>query len=109
MQRYAEKAPVKNAVYVTMKNDLAFVLMGTLNMYEHQSTYSSNMSVRFLIYLAEEYQKIVEKAESSPYGTKLISLPMPQCVVFYNGEKEMPPLWIFRDDTYQKEKTGMKR
>ncbi|MBD5494081.1 MAG: hypothetical protein HDR12_06815, partial [Lachnospiraceae bacterium] len=42
---------IKNAVYVTMKNDLAFVLMGTLNMYEHQSTYSSNMPVRFLIYL----------------------------------------------------------
>lgn len=100
---------IKNAVYVTMKNDLAFVLMGTLNMYEHQSTYSSNMPVRFLIYLAEEYQKIVEKAESSLYGTKLISLPTPQCVVFYNGEKERPPLWIFRDNTYQKEKTGMKR
>lgn len=81
---------IKNAVYVTMKNDLAFVLMGTLNMYEHQSTYSSNMPVRFLIYLAEEYQKIVSNAESSLYGTKLISLPTPQCIVFYNGEKEMP-------------------
>lgn len=96
MQRYAEKAPVKNAVYVTMKNDLAFVLIGTLNMYEHQSTYSSNMPVRFLIYLAEEYQKIVEKAESSLYGTKLISLPTPQCVVFYNGEKEMSEEKVLR-------------
>ena len=81
---------IKNAVYVTMKNDLAFVLMGTLNMYEHQSTYSSNMPVRFLIYLAEEYQKIISNAESSLYGTKQISLPTPRCVVFYNGEKEMP-------------------
>ena len=87
---------IKNAVYVTMKNDLAFVLMGTLNMYEHQSTYSSNMPVRFLIYLAEEYQNIVEKAESSLYGTKLITLPTPQCVVFYNGEKEMPEEKVLR-------------
>ena len=87
---------IKNAVYVTMKNDLAFVLMGTLNMYEHQSTYSSNMPVRFLIYLAEEYQNIVEKAENSLYGTKLITLPTPQCVVFYNGEKEMPEEKVLR-------------
>ncbi|MCM1050263.1 MAG: hypothetical protein NC433_17775 [Clostridiales bacterium] len=81
---------LKNAVYVTMKNDLAFVLMGTLNMYEHQSTYSANMPVRFLIYIAEEYQKFVDKAESSMYGTKMVSLPTPRCVVFYNGTKEMP-------------------
>ena len=46
--------------------------------------------VRFLIYLAEEYQKIVEQAEESIYGTKQISLPTPQCIVFFNGEKEMP-------------------
>ena len=44
--------------------------------------------VRFLIYLAEEYQMIVEQAEESIYGTKQISLPTPQCVVFYNGEAE---------------------
>ncbi|MCM1049778.1 MAG: hypothetical protein NC433_15280, partial [Clostridiales bacterium] len=87
---------LKNAVYVTMKNDLAFVLMGTLNMYEHQSTYSANMPVRFLIYLAEEYQKFVDKAESSMYGTKLISLPTPQCVVFYNGTSKMPEETVLR-------------
>ena len=35
---------------------------------------------RFLIYLAEEYQKVVEQAEESIFGTKQISLPTPQCV-----------------------------
>ena len=79
-----------------MKNDLAFVLMGTLNMYEHQSTYNSNMPARFLIYLAEEYQKIISNAESSLYGRKQISLPTPRCVVFYNGEKEMPEEKVLR-------------
>ena len=52
--------------------------------------------VRFLIYLAEEYQMIVEQAEESIYGTKQISLPTPQCIVFYNGEKEMPEEQILR-------------
>lgn len=59
-------------------------------MYEHQSTYNPNMPVRFLIYLAAEYQKVVQEAETSLYGGKQIMLPTPQCVVFYNGEKDMP-------------------
>lgn len=80
---------IDSAVYVTMKNDLAFVLAGTLNLYEHQSTYSPNLSVRFLIYLAEEYQKLIERAEVSLYGPVRIMLPTPQCVVFYIGEHDI--------------------
>lgn len=87
---------IESAVYVVMKNDLAFILAGTLNLYEHQSTYNSNMPVWFLIYLAEEYQKLIEQAESSPYGTKQIPLPTPQCVVFYNGEKQAPEEEVLR-------------
>ena len=85
-----EIVTIESAVYVVMKNDLAYILSGTLNMYEHQSTYSPNLPVRFLIYLAQEYQTVIEKAERSLYGTGQISLPTPQCVVFYNGIKEMP-------------------
>lgn len=87
---------IESAVYVVMKNDLAFILAGTLNLYEHQSTYNSNMPVRFLIYLAEEYQKLIEHAESSLYGARRIPLPAPQCVVFYNGEKDAPEEEILR-------------
>lgn len=85
-----EIVTIESAVYVVMKNDLAYILSGTLSMYEHQSTYSPNLLVRFLIYLAQEYQTVIEKAEKSLYGTGQISLPTPQCVVFYNGMKEMP-------------------
>lgn len=85
-----EIVTIESAVYVVMKNDLAFVLAGTLSMYEHQSTYSPNLPVRFLIYLAQEYQTVIEQAEKSLYGTCRISLPTPQCVVFYNGTQEMP-------------------
>lgn len=85
-----EVVTIENAVYIVMKNDLAFVIAGTLNLYEHQSTFNPNMPVRFLIYLAEEYQKLVEQAETSIYGTKQVILPTPQCIVFYNGERAMP-------------------
>lgn len=87
---------IESAVYVVMKNDLAFVLAGTLNLYEHQSTYSPNLPVRFLIYLAEEYQKLIEQAQTSIYGSARIALPAPQCVVFYNGEQDEPEEKILR-------------
>ena len=81
---------IESAVYVVMKNDLAFILAGVLNLYEHQSTVNPNLPVRFLIYLAQEYQGIIEKAKESLYGSKQITLPIPHCVVFYNGDQEMP-------------------
>lgn len=98
---------VENAVYVVMKNDLAFILAGTLNLYEHQSTYNPNMPVRFLIYLAQEYQRLVNEAESSIYGSRQIHLPTPRCVVFYNGEKDAPEeqIWNLSDAFTNKEKT----
>ncbi len=81
-------ATLDNAIYVSMKNDLAFLLAGTINMYEHQSTVNPNMPVRFLIYLAQEYQMLIEQTDKSLYGSELISLPTPQCIVFYNGTKD---------------------
>lgn len=73
---------IESAVYAVMKNDLAFVMAGSLGMYEHQSTYSPNLPVRFLVYLAQEYRRIAEQSEKSLYGSSRIALPTPQCVVF---------------------------
>ena len=79
-----------NAIYISRKNDLAFLLAGSINMYEHQSTLNPNMPVRFLIYLAQEFQLLVESTDKSLYGSELIPLPTPQCVVFYNGTADTP-------------------
>lgn len=38
-----EIVTIESAVYVVMKNDLAYILSGTLSMYEHQSCYSPNL------------------------------------------------------------------
>jgi SOS response regulatory protein OraA/RecX len=87
---------IESVVYVVMKNDLAFMIAGVLNLYEHQSTFNPNMPLRFLLYLAQEYQLFVEEMPESLYGTKQIALPTPHCVVFYNGDQEMPEEQILR-------------
>lgn len=74
-----------NVIYMKMVNDLAFVVAGVLNLYEHQSTYNPNMPLRFMLYIAEEYDRITHSQNADIYGEKLVLLPTPQCVVFYNG------------------------
>ena len=78
-----------NVVYMSMKNDMAFLLAGALNLYEHQSTFCPNLPLRFLLYIAAEYEGLVAKMKANIYGQTLIPLPAPQCVVFYNGDAKM--------------------
>ena len=46
---------LKNAIYMGMKNDLAFIMDLNLYLYEHQSTYNPNIPLRNLFYIADEY------------------------------------------------------
>ena len=81
-----EIVTLKNAVYMNMKNDQAFLLDMQLNLYEHQSTWNPNMPLRFLMYVAKEYQMLVRN--QTLYASALVKVPTPHFVVFYNGETE---------------------
>lgn len=81
---------MENVVYMGMKNDLSFLIGGTLNLYEHQSSVNPNMPLRGLFYIANLYQGYIEMKDADIYGSKLIGLPMPQYLVFYNGEEDEP-------------------
>ena len=69
------------------KNDVAFLCKNQLiMMFEHQSTINENMPVRFLLYLAEYYNKITKSDDR--YRRKRINLPEPQCYIFYHNVAE---------------------
>ena len=80
---------LENAVYMGMKNDLAFVLETGLYLYEHQSTYNPNIPLRDLFYIANEYQMLVDKR--SLYSSSMQKIPTPKFLVFYNGEDRSVP------------------
>ena len=63
-----EIVTLENAIYMGMKNDLAFIMDTNLYLYEHQSTYNPNMPLRDLFFICSEYQKLVDKKSliSSP-------------------------------------------
>ena len=77
-----------NAVYLSMKNDLSFLIDCRLSLYEHQSTYNPNMPLRFLFYVSDLYSSMI--LGKNMYGSKLIVLPAPTFLVFYNGTQEEP-------------------
>lgn len=78
-----EIVTLENAIYMNMKNDVAFLLADRLNLYEHQSTYNPNMPLRDLFYICREYEKLIE--QTSVYSSTKIQIPNPHFIVFYNG------------------------
>ena len=85
---------LENAIYLGMKNDLAFIMDMNLYLYEHQSTYNPNMPLRDLFYISNEYQKMV--VQQSLYSSTIQKIPAPKFIVFYNGTKEINDLTEFR-------------
>lgn len=73
-----------------MKNDVSFIIVNEMNLWEHQSSYNPNMPVRFLIYAAKLYDKYFNKHDLSKYGRKLQKVPHSKCVCFYNGTEDRP-------------------
>lgn len=80
---------VENILYMGMKNDVSFLIEESLNLYEAQSTWNPNMPLRDVFYLAELYKGYVEENHLDIYSEKLLKLPIPRCIVFYNGIKWM--------------------
>jgi len=83
---------LENAVYLTMKNDISFVFDFYLNLYEHQSTYNGNMPLRNLLYIARVFED--EIGDQSLYTAKVVRIPTPTFIVFYNGLDEKPEQWV---------------
>lgn len=81
---------LSDVLYLSMKNDLSFLISGTMNLYEHQSTYNPNMPLRGLMYFAKLYERYVAERGINLYRDVLQKLPEPRYLVFYNGTKEQP-------------------
>lgn len=89
-----EIVTLENAIYMGMKNDLAFIMDMNLYLYEHQSTYNPNIPLRNLFYIADEYQRLV--VQKSLYSTVIQKIPTPRFIVFYNGTKKVDDYNEFR-------------
>ena len=79
---------LSDVLFLRMKNDTSFIISDIMSVYEHQSTYNPNMPLRLLQYVGDLYAGYIAKHKLNKFGKKLITLPVPKLVVFYNGEKD---------------------
>ncbi len=87
---------IETVIYLTMKNDLSFLLDSQMNLFEHQSSVNPNMPLRGLMYFGQLYQNEVNRQKKDIFGSTLIKIPSPRFIVFYNGEKEFPDTFKYR-------------
>ncbi|MCM1170796.1 MAG: hypothetical protein NC393_01590 [Clostridium sp.] len=94
-----EIVTLENAIYMSCKNDVACVIDFTLDMYEQQSTVNPNMPFRYLRYVSRVFEKLT--IYDNIYSRKLIKLPTPKFIVFYNGSEPQPEYKEYRlSDAY---------
>ena len=77
-----------NAIYMTMENDLSFIIDMRLALYEQQSTVNPTLPLRFLMYITDIYSAYTK--DMNIYGSKKVQIPLPSFVIFYNGVKSQP-------------------
>jgi predicted transposase/invertase (TIGR01784 family) len=84
-----EIVTLSDVLYMDQLNDIAFVLEDRLIvLIEHQSSINNNMPLRMLMYLAAEYEMIIDR--KALYKQGRVKIPTPEFIVLYNGKKKFP-------------------
>lgn len=87
---------IEDAVYMSMKNDVSFIILDEMNLWEHQSSFNPNMPMRFLTYGTQLYEKYTATSGYYKFSRKLQRLPKPHCICFYNGTEEQPEQQVLK-------------
>ena len=89
------RVTIQNVLLDQMYNDLGFVVKGRLLLLvEAQSTWSKNIVIRALLYLANTWKEYIQDKKLNIYGNRKIILPKPELYVIYTGERNERPEWI---------------
>ena len=80
---------LENIIFIGRENDIAFTVDGRLIvLIEHQSTINPNMPLRCLMYIAREYDILVDN--EAIYSSRLVKIMPPEFIVIYNGADDCP-------------------
>ena len=85
---------LENAIYMNLHNDISFIIMNQVYLYEHQSTLPVNLPLRDLLYIADILQKAV--VDKTIYSSRRLMIPTPNFIVFYNGRDKMAEQMVLK-------------
>lgn len=92
---------IQNVLTNGIYNDLGFIVKDRLMiLVEAQSTWSVNIIIRALLYLAQSYHDYFGSEHSSLYRSKKVHLPKPELYVIFTGERTEKPETISLCEEY---------
>ena len=87
---------IKNVFLDQPYNDLGFQVGERLIvLVEAQASWTVNIIVRSLLYLAQTYQEYIESTRQNVYTSKRLKLPIPELYVIYTGKRKMKPELLY--------------
>ncbi len=87
---------ITNVLLDQYYNDVGFQIGEKLIiLVEQQSSWSSNIVVRCLLYLAQTYQEYFESTKQNVYGSKKLELPRPELYVIFTGNRKTRPEYLY--------------
>ena len=92
----------ENVLAIGQYNDLGLQVRDRLILLvEAQSTYSVNIPLRMLMYLANTYKDFVEENKYSLYSSKKVPIARPELYVVYTGNRKDIPDTLRLSDLYE--------
>ena len=84
---------IDNVLTDNLYNDLGIMVRNNklLLLLEAQSSWTMNILVRILLYLAQTYHEYFERTEQSLYKSKKVTMPKPELYVIYTGSQDGKP------------------
>ena len=89
-------------------NDLGILVRDRLLvLVEAQSTFTENILIRFILYLADTYNRYIKRMNLNIYGSKKVRLPIPELYVIYHGERgDKPDEISLSKDIFETDSSG---
>ena len=83
---------IENVLTDNLYNDLGFIVNNKLMiLIEAQSTWTMNILVRVLLYLAQSYHEYFQRTSQNYYKSKKVKMPKPELYVIFTGNKGSKP------------------
>jgi len=83
---------IENVLTDNLYNDLGFIVDNKLMiLVEAQSTWTMNILVRVLLYLAQSYHEYFQRTSQNYYKSRKVKMPKPELYIIYTGNKGRKP------------------
>ncbi len=93
---------IEHVLSTGLYNDLGVQVRDKLLLLvEAQSTFSVNIVLRLLLYLADTYKAYTQENKLDLYGSKAVVVPRPELYVVYTGDKPDVPETLRLSDLYE--------